>query len=105
MFIASSVCDSYTLGRYEYPSSIQSVSFGSEGQNCFVVGTAFVIPTEEEPSKGRIMVMKTVKDAETFKFELVCETEVAGCVHSLVSVGSHLAAGINSKVAANGLRL
>ncbi|KAJ3405441.1 DNA damage-binding protein 1a [Chytridiales sp. JEL 0842] len=93
------VCDTYALDRYEYPSSIcVHTPTAASSFSYLVVGTAWALPTEEEPSKGRILVFKVVDSSESPKLKLCGELEVGGCVYSLISLKGAIVAGINSKV-------
>ena len=61
----------------------------------FVVGTAYVVGGELEPSRGRILVFEV---AENKKVHIVAEREVKGAAFSLAQVCGRLVAGIGSKV-------
>jgi len=58
------------------------------------VGTAYALPTEAEPSRGRILVFGVVDN----KLKLVTEAETKGAVYSLNLFNKKLLAGINSKI-------
>jgi len=58
-------------------------------------GTAFALPTEDEPSRGRILVFN-VSEAKSLK--LVTEKEVKGAVYSLEPFNGKVLAAVNSKV-------
>ena len=46
----------YSLDTYESVCSVASVSFGDDEKPFYVVGTAFAMPDEPEPTRGRILV-------------------------------------------------
>ena len=58
------------------------------------MGTAFTLPEEVEPTRGRILVL-VVRDG---RLSLVAEKEVKGAVYNLNAFNGKLLAGINSKV-------
>jgi DNA damage-binding protein 1 len=90
------VIDSIKLQDYESPCSVISCSLGEDiATNYFVVGTAFALPNEPEPTKGRLLVY-TVEDG---KLKSAADpTEVKGAVYSLSAFNKRLLAGINSRV-------
>ncbi|XP_043699363.1 DNA damage-binding protein 1 isoform X2 [Telopea speciosissima] len=84
----------YPLDTYEYGCSILSCSFADDSNVYYCVGTAYVIPDENEPSKGRILVF-VVEDG---KLQLIAEKETKGSVYSLNSFNGKLLAAINQKI-------
>ena len=50
----------------------------------FCVGTAFVGLKDDEPKRGRLLVLKLAGG----KLTLVAETEVKGCVYTLAAFNS-----------------
>ncbi|KAE9461432.1 hypothetical protein C3L33_06662, partial [Rhododendron williamsianum] len=84
----------YALDQYEYACSILSCSFSDDGNVYYCVGTAYVMPEENEPSKGRIIVF-TVEDQ---KLVLIAEKETKGAVYSLNAFNGKLLAAINQKI-------
>lgn len=94
--IVYSVIDSFSLEKYEVAQSLVSCDFSDKDNPVFVAGTAFVIPTEEEPSKGRLLVFKMNKQR---KISLLYETDTKGCVYSLSAYeADKIVAGINARV-------
>lgn len=77
------------------------VSASSSGRQEFLVaGTAFVLSDEDEPSRGRVLVLR-VDDATTGRpsLHLVAQRDTKGGVFALAVVaGGHLAAGVNGRV-------
>eukprot|EP00741_Cyanophora_paradoxa_P005067 tig00000851_g4909.t1 len=82
------------LDPFEQGCSIASCSFGEGAQQYYVVGTAYAIPEETEPTKGRILVFALVDG----KLLEVAQRETKGAVYSLQPFNGKLLAGINSKV-------
>lgn len=66
-----------------------------------IVGTAFVLPDEQQPSRGRILVFSQNEDGD---FVVVAETVTKGGVFSLTSTHDRLIAGIDCKVIHNIIR-
>ncbi|KJE89467.1 UV-damaged DNA binding protein, variant [Capsaspora owczarzaki ATCC 30864] len=89
--------DSFQLPSTETIMSFISCSFANDSSDStvyLVVGTAFVIPSEDEPKRGRILVFDVAGGA----LHLVTAKDVKGCVYSLNAFNGKLLAGINSKV-------
>ncbi|KAI8524591.1 hypothetical protein RHMOL_Rhmol13G0160800 [Rhododendron molle] len=84
----------YALDQYEYACSILSCSFSDDGNVYYCVGTAYVMPEENEPSKGRIIVFAV----EDQKLVLITEKETKGAVYSLNAFNGKLLAAINQKI-------
>lgn len=90
------IIDSFSFDHQELPSSIASLELEGEADECFVVGTAYVHPHEEEPRVGRLFVFKVVNGA----LRVVGEPcEVGGAVHCLGGVSrGKIVAGINGDI-------
>lgn len=88
------VLSSYQLDTYENGCSILSCSFTDDNNAYYCVGTAYVLPEENEPNKGRILVF-SVEDG---KLQLVTEKETKGSVYNLNAFNGKLLAGINQKI-------
>ncbi|KAJ0018327.1 hypothetical protein Pint_11045 [Pistacia integerrima] len=84
----------YPLDTFEYGCSILSCSFSDDSNVYYCVGTAYVLPEENEPTKGRILVF-IVEDG---KFQLIAEKETKGAVYSLNAFNGKLLAAINQKI-------
>ncbi|KAL9270792.1 DNA damage-binding protein 1-like protein [Drosera capensis] len=84
----------YALDTYECGCSILSCSFSDDANVYYCVGTAYVLPEENEPTKGRILVF-AVEDG---KLQLIAEKETKGAVYSLNSFNGKLLAAINQKI-------
>ncbi|KAI3824589.1 hypothetical protein L1987_06052 [Smallanthus sonchifolius] len=84
----------YALDQFEYGCSILNCSFSDDNNAYYCVGTAYVMPEENEPTKGRILVF-VVEDG---KLQLVAEKETKGAVYSLNAFNGKLLAAINQKI-------
>lgn len=84
----------YPLDTFEYGCSILSCSFSDDSSVYYCVGTAYVLPEESEPTKGRIL-MFMVEDG---KLQLIAEKETKGAVYSLNAFNGKLLAAINQKI-------
>jgi len=106
--------DSYLLQPYEEPCSVMTTSFKPKDLSSssttmttsltapppsldkyyFVVGTALALPSEDEPTKGRILVFSVTEN----KLRLEAETTVRGAVYCICDFNGKILAGVNSKV-------
>nr|CAB3460553.1 unnamed protein product [Digitaria exilis] len=84
----------YPLDQYECGCSIISCSFAEDNNVYYCVGTAYVLPEENEPTKGRILVF-AVEDG---RLQLIVEKETKGAVYSLNAFNGKLLAAINQKI-------
>ncbi|XP_020248507.1 DNA damage-binding protein 1a [Asparagus officinalis] len=84
----------YQLDTYENGCSIISCSFSDDNNVYYCVGTAYVLPEENEPTKGRILVF-AVEDG---KLQLITEKETKGAVYSLNAFNGKLLVAINQKI-------
>eukprot|EP01083_Nonionella_stella_P074583 202363_1 len=90
------VLDSFELenGGYECGCSAISMKFTGDPTAYFVIGTAYAVPDDSDPVKGRILVLKVVEK----KFVQVYAHEVKGAVYSFNDFSGKLLAGVNSTV-------
>ncbi|KAJ8449900.1 hypothetical protein Cgig2_029262 [Carnegiea gigantea] len=88
------IISTYALDTYECGCSILSCSFSDDNNVYYCVGTAYVLPEENEPTKGRILVF-AVEDG---KLQLIAEKETKGAVYSLNAFNGKLLAAINQKI-------
>jgi len=88
------VMDSFKLEKFETGCAIMNMNLSAGKSSCYVVGTAFVLPDESEPSKGRILVFQVLNK----KLALCVEREVKGAVYNLNDFNGFVLAGINSRV-------
>ncbi|OAY47208.1 DNA damage-binding protein 1 [Manihot esculenta] len=84
----------YQLDPFEYGCSMLSCSFSDDINVYYCVGTAYVLPEENEPTKGRILVFMV----EEGKLQLITEKETKGAVYSLNAFNGKLLAAINQKI-------
>lgn len=84
----------FALDRYESPCSLCSLQFGEDARHYYAVGTAYALPEEMEPTKGRILVFHV----DEGKLVVVVEKEAKGAVYNLNAFNGKLLAGINSKL-------
>ncbi|KAK2384523.1 spliceosome-associated protein 130 A [Trifolium repens] len=84
----------YPLDTYEYGCFIISCSFSDDNNVYYCVGTAYVLPEENEPTKGRILVFSV----EEGKLQLIAEKETKGAVYCLNAFNGKLLAAINQKI-------
>ncbi|KAJ0033924.1 hypothetical protein Pint_25303 [Pistacia integerrima] len=64
----------YPFDTFEYGCSILRCSFSNDSNVYYCVGTAYVLPKENEPTKGRILVFIM----EDGKLQLIAEKETKG---------------------------
>lgn len=86
-----------TKHRFELDPNEQamSISSGTLNEVCYyLVGTAFLLPEEQEPSHGRILVMQ-VRDGE---LQLVHAKDTKGSVYEVRVFQGKVLAAINSRV-------
>jgi len=93
------------LFQYELDVMEQGISstvcvFEGSQQEYIVIGTAVVIPEEQEASQGRILVFEILgeKEGEDRRLNLIIEKDAKGAVYSLAAMNGKLAAGVGSKV-------
>lgn len=88
----------FKLKPEESGSAILATTFSGEGMNkdeqYVVVGTAFERPNEDDPSDGRILILRIV-DGRAI---IVAELEVKGAVYSLCAFNGMLLASIGAEV-------
>jgi DNA damage-binding protein 1 len=69
--------------------------FADDPAPYFVVGTAYILPTESEPTRGRILVL-SYSPADR-ALTVVAEKDTRGAVFALVAFNGRLLATVNSK--------
>ncbi|OIW17906.1 hypothetical protein TanjilG_19875 [Lupinus angustifolius] len=84
----------YPLDTYEFGCYIISCCFAEDNNVYYCVGTAYVLPEENEPTKGRTLVF-SVEDG---KLQLIAEKETEGAVYCLNAFNGKLLAAINQKI-------
>lgn len=93
LLLPSLVIHSYELGRNEMGMSLATFEGGS-GNSYFLVGTGLVVPHEDEPSAGRLLVF----DIQSQHMEMIHERPLKGCAYAVSVVRGKIVAGVNSKV-------
>jgi hypothetical protein len=91
----------FELDPHELCMAMASVRLGEgAGAASYVaVGTAYVLEDEEEPSRGRVLVLSVTGADASRRVRLVSQREVKGGVYAVAPlVGGKLVAAINSKV-------
>ena len=86
---------SFPLDTFETAASLTCCTFESDTREYFVVGTAYALPDEMEPSKGRILVFSS---QSTGDLQLVAQYKTNGCVYSLCPFHGRLLASVNNKL-------
>ncbi|KAJ1548891.1 DNA damage-binding protein 1a, partial [Cladochytrium tenue] len=92
------IIDSFEFDSAESAHSICTFAGSDSGTTFFAVGTAQVMPNQEEATRGRIMVFKVHSEFERRRVALETSIDVTGCVYSLECVKGRLVAAINNKV-------
>ncbi|KAI8822007.1 DNA damage-binding protein 1a-like protein [Fimicolochytrium jonesii] len=87
--------DAHRFDTFESVESIISITFNDDDKEFYCVGTALVLPEEDEPTKGRITVFEVTPER---KLRIVAQVETKGCVYCLATVSGRLLAGVNSQV-------
>lgn len=90
---------SFILKLAEVPFCVASgpvfpLSSQPQSDEFFVVGTAFVLPKENEPSQGRLLVLR----ARRRRLELVAEAMLSGGCLSICLLKGKIVCGVNSEV-------
>ena len=86
--------DTHALQANEFGLSLLSLNFTDDPVSYFAVGTAFILPTESEPTRGRVILFSITER----KLTLVCELDVKGSVYSMSALNGKLLVNVNSKV-------
>eukprot|EP00945_MAST-04E_sp_MAST-4E-sp1_P008624 g8624.t1 len=99
------VLDSFVLDDFEQGISAITAGFKSdESIDYFVVGTAYALEDEPEPSRGRILVFNVAAqtgpggESRPGRLELIAQVDTPGAVYSLNCFNGLLLAGVNSKI-------
>ena len=104
----------FELDKFEMCLSMSSVTLGTHGRVYIVIGTAYILEDEEEPSKGRILILDVTESGVSSaadgsggvtysrRLQLISQEDVKGAVYSLASLKNDgvgkLVATIGSKV-------
>eukprot|EP01147_Barroeca_monosierra_P011048 gene11048-3117_t len=88
------ILSSLMLEDNELVNCVIQHSFPNDNTKYFIIGTAFVIMDEIEPSKGRIILCSFEHEIRIM-YDLITE----GSVNTITTLHGHLLAGINDQVA------
>jgi len=87
---------SMKLKKNEVATSVTSLKFALDNRSFYAVGTAFILPKEEEPTKGRILILQFLPSKQILR--TVANVDTPGTVYCMESFQGKLLAGINSQV-------
>lgn len=101
-----SIDTAFELDLYETGISITSSflkdNLDEQEKEYVVVGTAFVLPEESQPTRGRILVFEIITTSIANEIHrqitLVVEIQTRGVAYTLATLKGRLVAGIDSKV-------
>ena len=86
--------DCLQFNESELGQSLEACKIGEESEEFIVLGTANVIPSEDEPKSGRIITCTV----EAGKIIVVHSFTTTGSVYSIATLGEHLVAAVNSSI-------
>ena len=98
-----SVLHALPMKLTEYPTCVTSGALFQQPQppqesSYYVVGTSFILPTESEPSSGRLLVMKVVGEGKERRLQLVAEQMLTGgCLAAAICCGK-IVVGVNGEL-------
>lgn len=98
-----SVLHALPMKLTEYPTCVTSGALFQQHQpsqesSYYVVGTSFILPTESEPSSGRLLVMKVVGEGKERRLQLVAEQMLTGgCLAAAICRGK-IVVGVNGEL-------
>lgn len=98
-----SVLHALPMKLTEYPTCVTSGALFQQPQPpqespYYVVGTSFILPTESEPSSGRLLVMKVVGEGKERRLQLVAEQMLTGgCLAAAICCGK-IVVGVNGEL-------
>lgn len=98
-----SVLHALPMKLTEYPTCVTSGALFQQPQppqesSYYVVGTSFILPTESEPSSGRLLVMKVVGEGKERRLQLVAEQMLTGgCLAAAICRGK-IVVGVNGEL-------
>ncbi|KAG0339195.1 DNA damage-binding protein 1a [Podila humilis] len=87
--------NSFELDQNEVGKCIASVTFTGDSATYLAVGTTYFYPTEEIPTKGRILILEVT---DSHQLKLVTSTEVRGAVISIREFSGKLLTAVNSEL-------
>ena len=98
-----SVLHALPMKLTEYPTCVTSGALFQQPQppqesSYYVVGTSFILPTESEPSSGRLLVMTVVGEGKERRLQLVAEQMLTGgCLAAAICCGK-IVVGVNGEL-------
>jgi DNA damage-binding protein 1 len=87
--------DVFQMSMNEAILSLESVTFAEDETTYYVVGTTFVLPTEDEPSRGRLLVMQAIENRQ---LRQIYEYEIKGAPYQLCAFNGKLLVAYNNRV-------
>ena len=91
---ANNLSRAFTFDLHPLEQSLACECFEFDGVEVFVVGTAFSLPEESEPSRGRLLIFEPMQDKTLV---LRVEREVPGAVFSLAAIGNRIVAAVGAR--------
>eukprot|EP00299_Pterocystis_sp_00344_P017203 c8628_g1_i1.p1 GENE.c8628_g1_i1~~c8628_g1_i1.p1 ORF type:complete len:1107 (-),score=297.39 c8628_g1_i1:37-3162(-) len=85
----------FKLDQNEMAYSLASCTFANDPQVYVVVGTAFIIPEETEPTSGRVLVMEV---NELGELTVVATYKLDGCAYWVGAFGGKLLTSCNARL-------
>lgn len=64
----------------------------------YIIGTAFMLPSESEPTNGRLLICRIEGEGSDRRLQLVCEYAVDGGCLALSTYQGKIIAGVNSEI-------
>jgi DNA damage-binding protein 1 len=89
--------DIFQMAHNEAVLSLESITFTGDETSYYVVGTTFVIPTEDEPTRGRLLVMQATDNRQ---LRLIYEREITGAPYQVCGFNGKLLITYNNRVSA-----
>jgi len=95
--------DTITLGLDEMIASVDTVSFAGDPTLYVAVGTAVVLPSEPEPTRGQIRLLEPCQSSSSNEvalppFRVVNTLEVSGAVYALHAFQGRLLGAVNNRL-------
>ena len=87
--------DVYDMSTNEVVLSLESVTFVEDELVYYAVGTTFVLPTEDEPTRGRLLIMHVTEGRQ---LRLIAEYEIKGAPYQLCAFNGKLLVAYNNRV-------
>ena len=91
---ANNLSRAFTFDLHPLEQSLACECFKFKGVEVFVVGTAYSLPEESEPSRGRMLIFEPMQDKTLV---LRVEREVPRAVFSLAAIGNRIVAAVGAR--------